>query len=242
MRGYIVRREDLAALKRQEMYSLFERHFSGVSYPAFVHDLEDKNWVVLIEDGSGRLHGFSTLKLYESRVSGNPAQVVCSGDTIIDALARRTTALARVWLGAVFRLRSLDPGRPWYWLLICSGFRTYRFMPVFWREFYPRHDAATPAPAAALMSRLAAERWGSCYSHVDGLVRFPSPQRAREAIALPDAARLADPHVAYFVRRNPGHASGDELVCLAEIRVGNLTAAGQRVLRDEAEGSEALAV
>jgi hypothetical protein len=42
---------------------------------------------------------------------------------------------------------------------------------------------------------------------------------------------LRDPHVAFFAEHNPGHANGDELVCLTQIHPDNFTAAGHRMMR-----------
>jgi hypothetical protein len=50
-------------------------------------------------------------------------------------------------------------------------------------------------------------------------------------VARVDAARLQDPHVAFFVQRNPRHAEGDELACLTRVHPDNFTAAGQRMAR-----------
>ena len=36
--------------------------------------------------------------------------------------------------------------------------------------------------------------------------------------------------MAFFVSKNPGHARGDELVCLTEAHPENLTRAGQKLL------------
>jgi len=35
---------------------------------------------------------------------------------------------------------------------------------------------------------------------------------------------------AFFLEKNPGYVNGDELVCLTEIRNGNYTPAGERML------------
>ncbi len=48
--------------------------------------------------------------------------------------------------------------------------------------------------------------------------------------------RLGDPHVEFFVRANPGHADGDELVCLTELTPTNLTPAGRRMVGREIAG------
>lgn len=117
------------------------------------------------------------------------------------------------------------------WLLITSGFRTYRFLPVFWRDFHPRHDAAIPSDVAALRDALARERFGHRYDPERGVVRLGSPQSLREHLAGVPEARRSDPHVDFFLAANPGHGRGDELVCITELSDENLTRAGWRMVR-----------
>ena len=62
------------------------------------------------------------------------------------------------------------------------------------------------------------------------MVRFPEPQRLRGDLAGIPPGRRKSPHVDYFARRNPGHADGDELVCLTELSDDNLTPAGRRMV------------
>ena len=50
---------------------------------------------------------------------------------------------------------------------------------------------------------------------------------------LPDS-RLHDPHVRFFVERNPGHARGDELCCLAPLTRQNFSATAERLIRSPA--------
>ena len=47
----------------------------------FRRDLDEKNWVILLEQGGagGRLFGFSTLLVYETRFEDEPLSVVYSG-------------------------------------------------------------------------------------------------------------------------------------------------------------------
>ena len=42
-------------------------------------------------------------------------------------------------------------------------------------------------------------------------------------------AALANPHVCFFVARNPEHASGVELACLADVRLRDLARAVVRI-------------
>jgi hypothetical protein len=214
------------------MYRLLARHFRGVSPEGFRADLMEKNWVILLEDDAGGLRGFSTLLVYDSTAPGREVGVVCSGDTIVDPAAWGTGELTRTWLDSVLSLGSMLGTEEFYWLLISSGYRTYRFLPVFWREFFPRFDAATPPATRELVDSLARERWGSDYDPGSGLVRFARPQVLRAGISPVSSRRLRDPHVAFFLRKNPGHARGDELVCLTRVTTGNLSRAGRRVLRE----------
>lgn len=230
MNGRLVRREDLDRDERAAMRRLLEAHFDGVTPAVFERDLGQKQWVLLIEEG-GRLRGFSTLLLYAARHEGEDFTVVYSGDTIMDSRAWSSSALSRCWIGSVRALHRLEPGRRLYWLLLVSGFRTYRFLPLFWREFHPRFDAAAPAGAKRRLDFLAAERLGGCYSAETGVARLEAPQvLRRELRELPESQRR-DPHVAFFLERNPGWERGDELVCLTEIAPDNLTAAGWRMWR-----------
>lgn len=222
-------RETLSSTARDEMYALLAQHFKGVTRAQFERDLAEKNWVVEVRR-EGRLLGFSTLLLGAMEFEERALTAIYSGDTIVAPEAWASPALARTWIAAVNHLRAASPARPCYWLLLTSGFRTYRFLPVFWREFFPRHTAPTPLHAQRLLDHLARTRYGNGYDAAAGIVRFPNPQMLRGPLGAWPAGRAKDAHVAFFLARNPGHAHGDELACLTEIRDSNLTAAGRRML------------
>ncbi|HEY1661058.1 MAG TPA: hypothetical protein VGI03_01450 [Verrucomicrobiae bacterium] len=223
-------RDDLSIGRRDEMFELLVRHFDGVSRTQFEQDLAEKNWVILLTRGP-RLVGFSTLLAYESTFDGQPVSVIYSGDTIVAPEAWGTTILSRAWIACVRQLRERYPRGKYYWLFLTSGFRTYRFLPVFWREFYPRFDTSMPPGKKRLVDHLAQERLGSQYSATDGIVRFTNPQKLRENLREIPEGRTSDPHIAFFISQNPGHALGDELVCLTELSDENLTPAGRRMVK-----------
>jgi hypothetical protein len=222
----LLAREALSSQQRDEMFALLVEHFDGVSRRQFERDLAEKNWVLEIRR-DGQLLGFSTLLVCAERYGGDSITAIYSGDTIVSPEGRSSPALARVWIAAVNHIRAEHGERRCYWLLLTSGFRTYRFLPVFWREFFPRHNAATPADAQRILDHLAATRYGTDYDKASGIVRFPQPQRLRHTLLN---GRAIDPHVTFFLARNPGYAHGDELVCIAEISETNLTAAGRRMI------------
>ena len=225
----LLARHALDGAQRDEMFALLSRHFDGVTREQFEPDLAGKNWVVEIRR-DGRLLGFSTLLVCEVWHEGRALTAIYSGDTIVAPEAWGTPALARTWIAAVNHLRAATPGRECHWLLLTSGFRTYRFLPVFWREFFPRHDVPTPPSAQRLLDHLARRQYGDCHDAAAGIVRFPRPQRLSGSLGALPAGRAADKHVAFFLSRNPGHAEGDELACVTEISDANLTVAGRRMI------------
>ena len=222
-------RTALTATQREEMRQLMEAHFHGVTASQFHRDLDEKDWVLRFtrED---QLIGFSTMQVYGTLHEGRWINVIYSGDTVMAPEGWGSPVLARAWIALVRELQSRHPAGPWYWLLLSSGFRTYRFLPVFWREFWPRFDAAASG-APKLLATLAHERFGRRFDEAAGVVRFDHPQRLREHLVTVPDGRSGDPHVRFFLETNPGHANGDELVCLAVLSDDNLTAAGRRMVR-----------
>lgn len=225
--GRIVPAGALTFDERNTMLALLSTFFRGVDRHTFENDLAEKSHVILLEDPAHRLRGFSTLLVYETTVVGVEATIVYSGDTIVEPGFWGSPALPVSWLAAA---RSLPAARrgPVYWLLLTSGFRTYRFLPVFFREFSPR---ASSSDSNGLLRLLALERFGDRFDPLTGIVRFKRPQMLVPALQEVPPGRLMDEHVAFFLERNPGHVRGDELVCLTRIADDNLTPAGQRIAR-----------
>lgn len=225
----LLARDGLFGAQRDEMYALLSHHFDGVTRERFECDLAEKNWVVEIRH-DGRLLGFSTLLVCEATFEGTALTAIYSGDTIVAPEAWGSPTLARTWISSVNHLRNAYPSIPCYWLLLTSGFRTYRFLPVFWREFFPCRITPTPPREQRLLHHLAAARYGAQYDAASGIVRFHHPQRLRGQLGAVPAGRRTNADVAFFLTRNPGHGNGDELACLTEISEANLTAAGRRML------------
>jgi len=226
----LVPRGELRDAETESMFRLLSSHFEGVTRERFEADLAEKNWALLIEREQ-HLVGFTTILVYETSFRDEPVSVIYSGDTIVAPEAWNSSALPRGWIESVARLRALYPRGPYVWLLITSGFRTYRFLPLFWRRFFPRFDEPTPEDRRQLLDHLAVERFGRRYDPPTGVVGLESPQRLRESLAGIPPQRTDDPHIAFFASRNPGHACGDELVCLTELSPDNLTPAGRRMAR-----------
>jgi len=226
--GELLPRAALGGDDVADMYRLFTTHFERVSEDRFRVDLERKDWVIRVRDGKTLL-GFTSLQFLRVRAAAADLEVLYSGDTIMKPEARSTTLLARTWIDSVRRISELHAAAEMHWLLLVSGFRTYRLLPVFWREFFPNCMQATPAGVRDTVATLAGALFGAGYDAHAGVVRFDSPQPLRPELSRIPESRLADPHVRFFASANPGHADGDELVCWTRLTHDNLTAAGTRM-------------
>ena len=223
-------RGDLTAGDIAEMRGLLSRHFEGVDETQFARDLSGKSHVLRVWKGED-LVGFSTLLAYRTEIGDESFNVLYSGDTIMSPACWNSPVLARGWIAMVKGVQASLPAGRCLWLLLSAGFRTYRFLPVFWRDFWPRWDAEMPEEVRALRDAIALERFGDCHDPEAGVVRFAMPHRLTNALAAVPDGRDDDPHVAYFFRKNPGWREGDELVCLTEIDDENLTPGGRRMIR-----------
>ena len=227
-----IARDDLSDSDVQSMFGVFQENFNGATPEIFERDLASKNWVILLRDAeTNDIEGFSTLSLYETKFDNKLLSVVYSGDTIIRREYWGTPQLPSTWIKTVLE-KSVNMVQPLYWLLISSGYKTYRFLTVFYKEFYPRYDLPTPPDIQLLMEHLARRRFGPDYHCEEGVVRFQSGATPlREGIAEVTDERLHDPHVAFYISRNPGYVRGDELVCITRVHPDNFTPAGKRMAR-----------
>lgn len=229
MNARFLDRDALDAADRRAMRSLLDEHFEGIDEAVFSADLAAKTHALLLEDEAG-LQGFSTVAIERREIDGVPLAVVYSGDTIVRASARASGVLPKAWVrGVLDRTDALAVDRT-LWLLIVSGWRTYRFLPTFLRTFAPRFDGPFGDDDRRWRDRLAAERFGARFDPRSGIVRLAAPQPLRPGVGTIPPERADDPHVRHFLACNPGHERGDELVCIAELSVANLNAAGRRAL------------
>jgi hypothetical protein len=218
--------------ERHEMYALLRTYFDGTTRARFEADLREKEAVILLRDErSGQVQGFSTF----TRMTPRPGVVAFfSGDTIIDREFWGETVLSRVWGATVFaeaeRIAAADATTSVYWFLISSGYKTWRFLPLFFREFYPNMEVPTPAHVRDLLDTFGTQRFGDEYLADLGIVRFRNPTPLRRGVAEITEERRRDPRIAFFARMNPGHIQGDELACIAELSRANLTRAGLRMV------------
>lgn len=223
---------DLTPDQRAEMVSLMDAYYVNVRRSQFERDLDEKRWVIWIEEEATRqLRGFSTQMLLDVTVQGRPVTALFSGDTIVARDCWHEQALTHVWGRLALALIDRYPPGSLYWFLISKGYKTYRFLPVFFREFYPRPKAEPPAEIREVLDALGRHKFGDAYDSDSGVLRaWPEKDRLREGVAEVTPERLKDPYVRFFLEKNPHHADGDELCCIAPLSRENFTAAAYRVI------------
>lgn len=223
---------DLSAAIRDEMYGLFARAYAGTDRARFDRDLAAKRDVLLLRRGDGRIAGFTSLAVIDATDRGQPIRCVFSGDTLVDPAFWGSQALNFAWIRHIAAIRAEAPETPLYWLLLSKGFRTYRYLSTFARQYVPRRDAPDDPALGALRDRLAAGLFGSDFDPGRGVVAHDPPREhlAPALAGLPETGRAAI-EARYFVRLNPGYARGEELVCLCPLDPGNMRPFARRLYR-----------
>jgi hypothetical protein len=219
---------------RRKLYELLERHYQHVSWPQFEADLAEKDAVIVLRDRSGLPCGFSTQKVMRVTIDGLPVRAIFSGDTIIDPCHWGEQELGRAWCRYVGQVRAADPETPLYWFLISKGYRTYLYLPVFFKTYYPACAWPTPAAEQRILNALASAKFPIDYDAETGLVVFPESRgNLNPELAVVPQHRLKNQHVRFFLSCNPSYAQGRELACLAEISPENMRSYPARILAEE---------
>jgi hypothetical protein len=212
------------------MFDLYASYYDETSRDLFERDVRDKDYVVTLQTGSGKLAGFSTLAILDIELPEGSGKAIYSGDTIIDQPYWGTQALAFNWIRFAGSIKAQSPDQRLFWFLIVKGHRTYRYLSAFSIDFFPHWNVVTPPPAQQIMDVLAERRFGDHYDAHRGVVSFPQSRghlkKEWQAMAPMERAR---PDVAFFLAKNPGYVRGDELVCLTELSAENLRPLARRV-------------
>jgi hypothetical protein len=224
LRARVVPRERLSEREIARMLSLMALCYDGVDRARFRSDLAEKQEVILLlVRSTGELVGFSTVRRTVERFGSRDVEVIFSGDTVLHPSywGAKTLTVAFVRFALARKLRR--PWRPVYWFLLAGGYKTYLLMVRNLRRAWPRPGSRPPEAWRAFADGLAARWFGRCFDATRGVVRFGAPHyRVRHGIAPIDRDAARMPDIAFFAAHNPGHADGDELVCLGELRARDL--------------------
>ena len=231
LQGEISKVCSLSKTQTEQMYGLMATYYDKVNEETFLSDLSEKSDVILLENSKNQIKGFSTLMLLEETVNETTITALFSGDTIIDKDYWGTNELPKYWGKYAFSLIEEMPGQELYWFLICKGYKTYRFVPVFFNEFYPRRNAKFPEKEKNILDALALSKFPNQYDLETGLIKFDGEKdQLKKGVADIDQSKMDNPDIKYFVERNPNWQQGDELACLIELTKDNFNRVGHRIV------------
>jgi len=212
-----VRELDDAA--RRAAFALFAASYEGADWPRFASDLEEKQHIIVMRDHATRLlKGFSTVSVRVEDTERGKAIVVFSGDTVIDREYWGQKELHRQLALLFMRLHLRNASLPIYWFLVSKGYKTYLGFIKNFPVSIPRYERSDDPHLRRLLDRVATARFGVTYDASTGIAVNTGHEWVRRGLAPIDATARANPHVRFFVERNPSHERGDELACLALIR------------------------
>ena len=228
--GTVISTRELTPELRSQMYELMDRYFSNVSHSQFEADLNEKEKVIMLtEHNTGLVCGFSTQTSFTLSELLRPVRILFSGDTIIDRKHWHSNSLASLWGKMVLDLLEEAPNCELYWLLLSKGFRTYRYLPVFFKTFYPCHNQSTPESIRELIAAAVRYKYPTRFDQETGVL-YAKQYFLRPSYANVECERLNDPHIRFFMERNPGHVRGDELCCIAQITKDNFRRSAYRIM------------
>ncbi len=220
----IVKVKDLNKLKICQMQSLMNQYFEGVTPETFRDDLKKKKLVIILSDKK-KIKGFSTMAFIDDEIDAQKVKAVFSGDTIIDKNYWGTTKLSSIWLKFVFAMIDHFEKKDvkLFWYLISMGYKTYRYLPVYFKNFYPRVNVESPEFEAKIIDRFSEKLFKGNYDKGSSVIKYDGTrEKLRTGISDVPAERLVNRDIAFFVKMNPGYIKGDELACLTELNMSNI--------------------
>jgi hypothetical protein len=227
----IARLPKVSDSQKESMFLLHSKYFCNVDRKTFFDDMNEKDWIIILQKEQA-IVGFSTLKVIRISVDNVERIYLFSGDTIVDPAYWQESKLAGSFGHFMLRLLIEHKDKSLYWFLISKGYRTYRFLPVYFKRFYPVFDHATPHEYTNLIHAVASYKFNGSYDGQTGLIRHGGQKdRLKAEMCVVPESRRSDPHVRFFLEKNPGYHLGDELACIADISEGNFNTYARRVIK-----------
>ena len=212
----------------QNMFELMNQTYEGTGLEKIKKDLSNKDYVLLLFDEQQNLQGFTTMQLFDFQFDNSPVKILYSGDTVISEHFRGELELMQAWWQFLCTIQQKDETRDIYWMLISKGWRTYKFLPVFFKTFYPNRNEHIPAVFQDFIDRLGLFKFPKEYQN--GLVLPLQPDYLKNGKDDVPVHRKNDADIQFFLTKNPHFYKGNELVCITKLHYNNLTNTGLRFL------------
>jgi hypothetical protein len=220
--------DKLGETDKSQMFSLMSEFYDNVTKEAFYFDLSEKNYCILLYDEKDEIKGFSTQKLMDLKVDNKTIHGVFSGDTIIH---KDHWGSLELYKG--FCEKMMEYGEKYddfYWFLISKGYKTYKMLPLFFKEFYPNYKVSTPEFEQHIMHAFGRTKFPYEYDEKTGVVKYNGiKDRLKKGVADIDNKHLKDKDIVFFVESNSGYINGDDIVCLTSLKETNIKKTAMRL-------------
>ncbi|MCH4887810.1 hypothetical protein EZV73_09510 [Acidaminobacter sp. JC074] len=222
--------KDVKQALKDDMFRLMSTYYDNLSKMQFDKDLSNKDHVIIMVEG-GLVRGFTTIEHLHLKIEDKEILGVFSGNTIMDLSIPPSLHLQQAFVRYIEDLKKTSD-KALYWFLICKGYKTYRYLNVYCKKYYPSYMAKTPEMEQKIMDAYAKFKYPDNYDLHTGIIKHDdSMDYLKDDVAPITERLLRKPEVAYFAKKNPGHIHGDELVCLASFSDDNLKPGYYRALR-----------
>lgn len=209
-----------------------DEFYAQMNYNKFLADLSEKDYCILLQGDNLEIRGFSTLQIVTIQSNGRAISGVFSGDTIIHQENWGSLELFKTFAQFVFALAK--EYQEFYWFLISKGYKTYKMLPLFFKEFYPNYQVTTADYEQSILHAFGHYKFSDEYCPVRGVVKYQAVKDTlRPGVADITEKQLRDKNIAFFVEKNPGYAHGEDLVCIAKFDQANLRSPIRRLLLGE---------
>lgn len=230
LKNKVIPISQISAEEIYRMYHLMQCYYDNVCEDVFINDLMEKDFcVILFTEEDKQIQGFSTQKMIALTVNGEPIHGVFSGDTIIDKAYWGHLDLFQCFTQHFFEKESDSSAM--YWFLISKGYKTYKILPTFFDEFYPNYHTQAPERIAQIMKAFGTTKFPEEYNISTGVVEYKlAKDRLKNGVADICEKQLKDKHVQFFLQQNPGHAEGNDLVCITRLHPSNVRDSARKLL------------
>lgn len=203
----------------EELLALFDRFYQNVTKTKFVSDFKQKKWVIILRSNND-IVGFSTQTVFSQYIEGVETIFLYSGDTVVSPEYWQKSHLSGAFCHLMTYLIKEFPDSPLYWFLTSKGYRTFRYLPVFFKSFYP--DIELDQHLKKVLDSVAENQFPSRYNPETGIIKPGKMDNLLKNThyTIPDN-RGNNQHINFFLKKNPGYINGDELACIAAIKKDN---------------------
>lgn len=221
LKGKVIEREELGSRDIEEMYQLMTEFYDNVERDTFLKDLSDKKYCIILRDEQGSIKGFSTQKIVNFEIDGKEIYGIFSGDTIIHKSSWGSLELFRTFADFFFDVG--ESYEEFYWFLIVKGYKTYKILPAFFKEFYPNCLIETPEQMKKIMDSFGENFYPDEYNRETGVIEYKKiKDKLKEGVADITERRLRDRDIKFFQERNPEYFRGNDMVCITRLKRENL--------------------